>query len=169
MFKKKNIPLILGFSIPVLMIIFVAASIYVPGIFSKPKYNFLYSTDGDYFGSQNYSVESNKVVLNPRRTPYDTYPVYPTPKLYIHDVTTNKSSPISFQNAQFLKLDASEESPDGYKLENGINHSDGFFPLFWYSSDNNQEYLVGHNTSKKLELTHGTTYYSVHFLGWIMK
>ena len=41
---KKHIPLIIGISIPILMILFVAGSIYLPGLFIKPGYNFL--TDG---------------------------------------------------------------------------------------------------------------------------
>ena len=39
---KKNITLILGISIPILMILFVAGSIYLPGLFIKPHFNFLY-------------------------------------------------------------------------------------------------------------------------------
>jgi hypothetical protein len=41
---KKNLSLIFAISIPVLMIIFVAAAIYIPQLFVKPQYNFLYLT-----------------------------------------------------------------------------------------------------------------------------
>ncbi|HSW96522.1 MAG TPA: hypothetical protein VLF89_01720 [Candidatus Saccharimonadales bacterium] len=168
MIKKKNFPLIIGFSIPLLMILFVAASIYLPGLFLQPKFNFLYSTDTDYYGSQTYSVNNSHLVYIPQPTP--TYRPYPSPQLYVHNVTTNESTPISFQEAQNLNLNPTAESPDGFKLENG-NQGDGFFPFFWYNRDYTTEYLAGHNVSKKLNIkTNGTSYYSsIHFLGWVMK
>lgn len=171
MFKKKNASLIIGFSIPVLMILFVAASIYLPGLFLQPKYNFLYSTDGDYYGSTMYSVSNGRLVQNPQPTPaYPNYKPYPSPQLYVHNVTTNESTSVSFQEASSLKLDPTAQSPDGYKVENGSN-SGGFFPFFWYNRDYNAQYIVGHNVSKKLNVkTYGSSYYnSIHFLGWIVQ
>lgn len=150
------------------MILFVAISIYIPGLFLQPKYNFLYSIGGDYYPSQVYSVSNNHVTVNPQ------YAYYPNnvsnPQLYIHNAVTNESTPVTLDNAENLTLDSSAESPDGYTLESG-NQNDGFFPFFWYSRDYSAEYLVGHNTSKKLNIkNNNTSYYdSIHFLGWIMQ
>lgn len=169
MITKKNIPLILGFSIPVLMILFVAVSIYVPGLFLHPKYNFLYSTGGDYYGREVYSVVNDRLIQNPQSTTYPYEKPYPIPQLYIYNVTTNENTQVSFQDAKNFNLDSSDESQDGYKLEEG-NSSDGFFPFFFYRR-NNDEYLVGHNTSKKLNIKNaGTSYYNtIHFLGWVIQ
>jgi len=171
MFKKKNIPLILGFSIPILMILFVAASIYIPVLFLHPKYNFLYSTDGDYYGSKVYSVNNGRLVENSQPTPiYPDHRPYQRPELYIHNVTTNESTPASFQEVANLKLEPSTESPDGYKIESDSD-SRGFFPFFWYDRDYEAKYIIGHNVSKKLKIkTTGSSYYkSIHFLGWIVE
>ena len=169
MFKKKDIPLILGFSIPILMILFIIVSIYIPGFFLHPKYNFLYSTDGNYYNSQVYIVDHGYLIQNTQPTS-DSNRSYPNPQLYIHNVITNKSTAISFQAAQVIRLDSSSESLDGYKLENG-NQGDGFFPFFWYDKEYNTEYLIGHNTSEKLDLkSNSSNYYNAfHFLGWIMQ
>ena len=63
---KKNIPLVVGLAIPVLMILFVAGSIYIPRLFApEPKFNFVYSSGEDYYyGSLNnyYSVKNGKIV-----------------------------------------------------------------------------------------------------------
>jgi len=171
MFNRKNAPLIIGFSIPVLMILFVAISIYVPGIFLHPKFNFLYSGDGNYNNEQTYTVNDGHLTLDHQMNPYPNNKPYPSPSLYIHNVVTNESKPISFRDAQNLNLDSNIESPDGYKIEDG-NPSDGFFPFFWYDNRNeNAKYIVGHNVSKKLNITiNGSNYYySFRFLGWINK
>lgn len=44
---KKNITLVIGISIPILMILFVAGSIYFPRLFIKPHFNFLYVSGDD--------------------------------------------------------------------------------------------------------------------------
>lgn len=170
MLSKKNAPLIIGFLIPILMVLFVAASIYLPGLFLQPKYNFLYSTGGDYYGSRSYFVSNGHLAESPQPTPYPNYKPSPSPQLYIHDVTTNMSTSISFQDAAALTLDPSAESPDKYRLEDGIN-SGGIFPFFWYDRDNNSKYLVGHNVSKKLNVNSGgSSYYdAIHFLGWVIQ
>lgn len=158
----------IGFSIPVLMILFVAASIYLPGIFQQPRYNFLYSADADYYDNRTYSVSNGRLIINPQPFTYPSNRPYQSPQLYVHNVTTNESTSVSFQEASGLTLDPSAQSPDGYKIENGSNNS-GFFPFFWYDRDYNAQYIVGHNTSKKLNVkTYGSSYYnSIHFLGWI--
>src|SRR5581483_12138441 len=116
MFKKKNAPLIIGFSIPILMILFVAASIYLPGIFQQPRYNFLYSTDGDYYDNQTYSVSNGRLVINPQPSSYPNSRPYPSPQLYVYNVSPNESRPISLQEAENLNINPNVESPDGYKL-----------------------------------------------------
>ena len=171
MLKKKNVPLIIGFSIPLLMIFFVAASIYLPGLFVSPKYNFLYSTDSDYYGGQTYSVSNGHLVENPQPpVSYSDYRTPPGNQLYIYNVQTNESTLISFYEAQHFTLIPTTESPDGYKLEYG-NQDEGFFPFFWYNKDYTDEYLVGHNVSKKLNIkNNGSGYYNaIHFLGWIVQ
>lgn len=163
--NKHNISLILGFSIPILMIVFVAASIYIPGIFSQPKYNFLYVSD-TYYGRSYYSVNEGKIAQLPQPTPdYYNAPLVP-PQLYVHDVAANKSRPISYEEALKLDLDPNLKSPDGYQIERGRS---GGGLLFYSNADYNSQYIVGNNVSKKLDLNKDSTVYSAdfRFLGWI--
>ena len=169
--NKKNLPLILGFSIPIVMILFVAASIYIPGIFSNPKYNFLYSSGQDYYSRNIYQVRNGKLIQVPQPTPsYRNYTQYQDPPLYIHNVKTNESTYISFTEALSLHVDTNSESPDGYKIEDGQSSS-GFFPFFWYDRNYYSKYIVGHNVSRKMNIIKsGANYYdSIQFLGWIIE
>lgn len=178
MFKKKNTPLVLGLLIPVALIVFVAASIYLPGLFIKPKYNFLYYTNRDYYSRYIYVVRNGRLTMASNAvSQYGSVNRQASdPKLYIHDAATNKSLPISFNEAANLVLDPNLQSPDGYSLENG-DQGGGLFSLLLFSADydRNETYLVGHNISKKLNVkresaSYTSSYYNkIQFLGWIIK
>lgn len=169
---KKNITLVLGISIPILMILFVAGSVYLPGLFIKPHFNFLYGNDDSYyFYGYQYSVQNNKLIRNKIEEPAN--PSYNPPrveaKLYIYDVTKNEAREISFTDAQNLNLDSNVKSPDGFEIVYG-NRTDNFFPFFWGGrTDYNARYLKGHNVSKKLNLQqNGNPYYNnISVIGWI--
>src|SRR3989338_2533150 len=167
---QKNISLIIGLAIPFLMIVLVAASIYLPGLFApKPTVNFLYVTDDDYYQGHAYVIENGK--LTKREV---TYPEHYTPgvtRLFVHDVSINESKEVSFEDAQKLQLDPTVKSPDGWEVVYG-SAGYGFFPLFFSGGrDYNSMYLKGHNASKKLKLqipSDERYYYSrdrVRFLG----
>lgn len=170
-FLKKNITLVVGVSIPILMILFVAGSIYLPGLFVQPKFNFLYVSGNDYYyyNQYQYSVQNGKLVRSERQRPEgQTYPPEREVKLYIHDVAKNESREISFEEAQNLNLDSNTKSPDKFEVVYG-SRGDGFFPFFfWSERDYNTQYLKGHNVSKKLNLQLSGSYYNnFRFIGWI--
>lgn len=170
---KKNISLIVGIAIPIVMILFVAGSIYLPGLFSHPQYDFLYETgSGDYYyGRGQYSVQTARLVKNefpPSNDPYRQPPA--DAKLFVYDVRENKSTEVSFEAAQQLMLDSSPKSPDSFEVVSGSRDGD-FFPFMFYNErDYNARYLKGHAASKKLDLQLSGSYYdNFHFLGWIKK
>ena len=148
---KDKTSLIIGISIPILMIIFVAASIYLPRLFVEPPaYDFLYSIDSDYgYYEQGITME---------RESYE--------KLFIHDVEENKSRIISSEESEKLNLDPSIESPDGFEIVRG---SGGGF--LFNGRDYNARYIKGHNISDKLnlEIRDGYYYYDFRFIGWIIE
>jgi len=169
---KKNISLIVGISIPILMIIFVAASIYLPGIFVKPQYNFLYVSGPDAYSYRNlidgYSVQDSKLIKNNVLQVGTDNPIPSATYLYVYDVVKNKATEISLADAQKLTLDSSITSPDGFEVVYGTKGGD--FLLFdGGRTDYNTRYLQGHNVSKKLNLKlNGDLYYrNFRFLGWI--
>jgi hypothetical protein len=168
---KKNITLALGIAIPILMILFVAGSIYLPGIFIKPRVNFLYvSGDGYYYNQQQYSVQNEKLVKNEitQIENYSNNQPKIAAKLFIYDVAMNTGKEVSFDEAQKLNLDSNNISPDDFEIAQG-GAGGGVFPFFFYSgSDYNTRYLTGHNISKKLNIQTGGSYYdNFRFLGWI--
>lgn len=167
--SKKNISLIVGIAIPILMIVLIAVSIYLPSLFAPaPQFNFIYVTEDNYGQNFQFAVENGVLVKREVK-----YPEHYTPKdarLFIHDVMKNTDQEITFEDAQKLKLDSLLKSPDGYEVVYGSSDY-GFFPFFYGGSDYNAMYLKGHNTSKKLDLqssTDGRYYYrNRRFLGWI--
>lgn len=168
---KKNLTLFIGILVPVLMIIFVAASIYLPGIFVQPKYNFLYISGNDsYFYSQfQYIVENEQLIKSQNKLPEEQiYYQKEVIKIYYYDVNKNESREINFEEAQKFKIDSNNISPDGFEVVNGTQGG-GFFPIFYYSNgDYNNLYLKGHNVSKKLNLIlNGARYDNFRFIGWI--
>jgi len=169
MTNKRNISLIVGLSIPVLMILFVAGSIYLPGIFIKPKYNFVYVSGYDYYHGRQYSVSNNILVKNQITYP-DTYKPGVEPKLFLHDVRANQSNEISFEDAQKFDLDPSPVSKDGFEVVYG-SRGEGVFPLFFFSDkDYNSRFIKGHNISNKLNVQLVGNYYNnFQFMGWVNK
>ena len=173
-FVKKNITLVVGISIPILMILFVAASIYLPRLFAQPKYNFIYVSGDDSYCYRNngyqYYVQNDKLakneikqIENQKFTPPST-----EARLYIYDVVKNEAREISFADAQNLNLNSNTKSPDDFEVVSG-SRDDGFFPFFWGGADYNARYLKGHNVSKKLNLQlNGDSYHNdFRFIGWI--
>lgn len=173
---KKNITLVIGISIPILMILFVAGSIYLPGLFIKPHFNFLYVSGDDssyyyYNNGYQYSVQNGTLIKNEAKQPENQNynPPRVEPKLYLYDVAKNESKEISFAEAQNLQLDSSVKSPDEFEVVYG-SRDDGFFPFFYGGgTDYNARYIKGHNVSKKLNLQlNGSSYYNnFRFIGWI--
>lgn len=167
---KKNLSLILGISIPILMILFVAGSIYLPGIFIQPHFNFLYVNRDDYYYGQQYAVQNGRLVKNEIKQPENgNYnPPRGEPKLFIHDVVKNESKEVSFEEAQKLDLDSNIKSPDGFEVVYG-SRGGAIFPFFFYpGTDYNSRYLKGRNVSKKLNIQLSESYYyNFRFLGWI--
>ncbi len=170
--SKKNVSLIIALGIPVLMIVLVAASIYLPGLFAPaPQHHFLYVTDDFYQGGQ-YVVEKGTLIKRELKRPPNTTPV--VVRLFIYDVSANAGREVSFEEAQQLRLDTSVTSPDGYEVAYASSVGYELFPLLFFGDgrDRNDMYLKGHGASKKLNLTMQSDMYSwysrrARFLGWI--
>lgn len=173
---KSNLPLIIGISIPVLMILFVTGSIYLPALLSnaRPQYNFLYSIGEGYPFSYNteYTVEKGKLTKQEIKEGSESVPLRRGHvKFFIHDVAKNQSRDVTFEEAQELELDSNIKSPDSFEIVHGSG-AEGIFPFFFSSrEDYKTVYIKGHNISKKLEVQISRDSYdeSFRFLGWIKK
>lgn len=170
-FIKKNITLIVGISIPTLMILFIAGSIYLPILFIHPRFNFLYASNNDYYYSQSqYSVQNGKFVMNKIQvSKKQNYQQPKKLKLYIYNVTKDKSREVSLKEVQKLNLDTSKISPDGFRIaySNG-GYDNSIFSVFFPSgTDSSIMYLKGHNVNKKIYPQLSGQYYNFSFIGWI--
>lgn len=183
---RKNITLIIALLIPVIMVLFIIGSVYIPKMFVNPQYSFVYSSvDANYNYNYQvttekfvYEVKNGKVVKNilPVRYDYNNKPIAeygPTEKLYFYDVIKNSTKEISLDEAQKYNLNTESRSPDGYALERNYGNY-GIFELFGSNRENNGWYIKKGMGSKKLTFgnTNNLNYYSydqIKFLGWVLK
>ncbi len=173
---KKNWPVWLAIALPMVMIVFVAASVYLPRMWApKPQYNFLYQSDERYGAAYEYSY--TVYVRNGRLTRQGTncgqdrdvqgkvgQVVCVEPRLYLYDVQTGESRAIELEEAQKLKLDDRTQSPDGFEVKTGGGYSGPFG-----GSSEMAAYLSGHMMSQKLNLGGLNEVYAFQFLGWTVQ
>lgn len=164
--KYENKLVIMALSVPLLMIVMVAFSIYLPGIFIKPKYDFLYAIGNYNYASYRHSVENHMLI----KIPVEDLEVYseisPSPiTFYVYDVSSNTSEEISENQAMQLNLNSNNESPDGFEIEGRYG---GGSSLFSYSGGGYHQYITGYNISKKLNIDSDNSYFrEFNFIGWI--
>jgi hypothetical protein len=170
--KTQNISLIIGLSIPLAMILFIAVAINGPRWFNDiapPRYDFLYST-GQQTASNTYLVKEDLLTLQ-EYTAADgaEQPARYLLHFFVHNVAENKSTEIQLEDALKLQLDASVRSPDGFLIEIG-RRGGGWF-IFNYRRNSNHRYMVKESYSEKLMLeTHDGSYsyyWNFRFYGWL--
>ena len=164
--KKKNIPLIVALSIPVLMIVLISISIYAPALFiKKPTVNFIYSTEGDYCYQNRYLVKAGKIVENEMKKPEDNNSCrnYRKARLFYYDVQHNMSREISMDEAAKFTVDESIKSTDGFEVVSGSGSSD----IFFFSGDYDK-YLKKGAYIRRLNIVRPIdSYYDFKFIGWV--
>jgi len=162
--EKRDWSLWLGLAIPVLMMLFIALSIYVPRLFDDtppPTTNFLYTSNYSAYGQ--YSMLENELTWNENK---DSHKSGDQPKLFLYDVIKKQSKELTLQEAKALALDSKSMSPDGYKLER--SYRNGFF-LFDWRSDRHMYLINGKTTHKIDNLETNLNYYSFKFLAWVVE
>ena len=171
--KNKHWPLIIGISIPIVMILLLAGSIYIPKILVKPQGKFLYLSIDDATQSQRYQVKDGRLVkeASEQKWQYDRrYLPRGESHLYLYDVKVNQAIEISFDDAKKLTLDPSKESPNGFEIA-CFKREEGMITLLLGPiGDCNSRYLAGNGISKKLNLTLNALPANVNFrfLGWVI-
>jgi len=172
--NKKNLPVIFAFAIPVLMVIGIALSIYLPRMFASPEYDFMYIVGSDvghygYSGHDGeYSVDDGFVVRNKAvKDPYYNYEPKNDEKFYIYAVEEGEAEEITFTEARDYELDSNSESPDGY----GVDCSrkvQGMFLFFVDTSRDCSKRVISKDGGGSDDLNiRGLDYNNFKFLGWI--
>lgn len=175
---KEQSTLIIGLLIPVVMVLLIIGSIYLPRFFSteQPSYDFLYMTGQRVTLHDGYRVEyfvedgrlqrvktqvpdealERKLYYEPRRE---------EARFYRYDVTVGASQEVSFEKASRLTLDEDRESPDGFEVVRAGH------PIFFAGYSDREYVLRGAYDREGLDLEglNDENYYQFDLLGWVVK
>ncbi len=156
-FIKKNIIVLLAFALPILLIVGIAASTYLPGLLLSTEYDFVYSICGDASSRYYYPDDCDK-------KPEDQH-------FFLHETEANESREITKVEVADLELSSLLTSPDGVTVDSGYNYNGGeFFPFFDRSSRYGY-YLSKGDKHRALNLVGGDEYYynrGFKFIGWVV-
>lgn len=182
--KSSTVSLIVGLSIPVLMVIGIALAIIIPGRSIHPNTDFIY-TLGQYpvaMQSENgkqiqhsYSIKNGHIVdatlassskLDNAPYPYQGQGM---PRFYIHHTVSDTNTEISFKDATTRILSDDATSPDGFTMTYGTS-SGGMFP-FYFEGQNDRAiaYLSKNTGSKKITVIAKGNDLPFSFVGWVTK
>ena len=176
-YMKKNITLLIAIAMPIIFIVIISIVVFVPPLFLKPQYNFLYTTNNDYYDyngryKNSYSIKDNKLVSIPVTVVSGVSYKEEQMPLYIYDVKSNTTKQVSFDEVGEYVIDSGPSSPDGYIVKYDYNYGDyGIFGLFG-SGRRSNGYVIAKNDNQK-QLTGLTSdgysnyYYQFKFIGWI--
>jgi len=189
-FLKKNFAIVLAFTLPILLIIIVSLSIYLPSLFISTDYNFVYiaCTNGvDYYPyncdkylQRRYLVIDDKLVvkemdpvldLNNDKMP-DTDENY-NARIFLHDTVKNESREISLKEAQALTLSNLLTSPDGVTVSSRYDRNNsGVFSIFGGNYSDYGYYLTKGRSRSKINLINSNDRYyyrnNFQFIGWVL-
>ena len=176
-FLRENITLVTALLIPLFMVAAIFVTIQMSKNASTTSYDFIYAVDNDPYRSKTvYRVTDGKVEKFDNSEYFDTIPepkIYLEiiePKLFMHDISENKSTSISFEEAVKYTLDPNTISADGFNLRRGGENFTVFSLLTGVGDDAfNKYYLVNNKkVSQELNLQSGIdNYLNITFLGWI--
>lgn len=185
---KEHFAIVLAFLLPTVLIVIVAANIYIPSFLLSTDYNFLYVTCStgtarypyycDNYLQELYVIVDNKLVIRQvsptRDSDKDGVPDIDenyTAHIFLHDTKKNESREIVLVDAQSMTLDSLVTSPDGLIVKGERGRYTSLFPFFGSSSSYGY-YLAKGDKKSKLHLAYDDdSYYyrsNFHFIGWVL-
>lgn len=189
-FLRKNFALVLAFALPTALIFVVALSTYLPSVFLKTSYDFIYSscTDGtNYYYPYNcnqylqkrYAVENGKLTVNQvdltQDNDKDGTPDFKETyagRIFYHDTAKNESHEITVEEARALTLNGLLTSPDGVTVSGHYGNSGGDFPFMFGGGSSYGYFLTKGRSRSKINLINNTDRYyyqdNFRFIGWVL-
>ncbi|HSI44211.1 MAG TPA: hypothetical protein VK949_07705 [Methylotenera sp.] len=189
-FIKENLVLVIGLSLPLLLIVlFFVATVIPKSMATPPQYEMLFTvTKYDYQNAPDYLlsyavkdkhlvVKAKKNEEKPRNSNINTLLAYDAKTETVREINidtsklTETNSEMVVEETKNYVIDNSTVSPDGYKLE-GPNYSGGGLmgSLFGGGYRNTGFRITKGNVGYKLPETQQDFYYNqVKFIGWIIK
>ena len=192
-FIKKNFAVLLAFVLPILLIVIVALSTYLPSLFLSTHYNFIYTacTDDSYnyypyycnnYLQKRYSVVNSKLIessvdltVDSNKDGIPDFNGKYISRIFLHDTKKNESREITLEEARLLTLNNLLTSPDGVTVSSNYSYNGGgdFFFLFGGGGRSSYGYYLTKGKSKsKLNLINSSDQYyyqnNFQFLGWVL-
>ncbi len=175
-FFKENFVLIVGLTLPVLLIAgFLLASRIPQALANPPQYNFVFSTTDYPPNANNIPVSVRLVVKDGVLTAQ--YVVYEAKSQKVRQLTFGFPADMDkiegsrneiVEATKTMKLDTTLQSPDGYELAyDGYSHSGLLNEVFWGGGYSHEPRLRKGASSVRLTTGDGQTYFNnVEFVGW---
>ena len=188
---KENLVLVIGLSLPLLLIIlFFAATVIPKPIGTPPQYEILFTTvkydnqyPSDYIVS--YAVKDKHLVIKTKKhedklNNYNAKTIlmaYDAKSETVREINVDTSkfpqtaSEMVLEETKHYEVDSSVLSPDGYKLEMPRYGDRGLMGgLFGMGSGYASHRIIKDSIGYKLpEPKHGYYYNQVDFIGWVIK
>lgn len=182
--QNNNLPLILGITLPVFVIIIFAIAQYLPRYFiNPPQYKLLFATGyyeytNDQYKNYDISIKDGGIAFAYRKLKSNKQ----KPELLIFDpankkiteikynlpdVSDNKWHNINIPELKNIKVDNNKKSKDGYTFHR--NHSDNFNILgLFFNIRNKSYYAISKNGySINIKSDKYRRFYNIYFIGWI--
>ncbi len=182
--KPSSISLIVGLSIPVLMVIGIALAIIIPGRSIHPQTDFVYAL-GQYptatqiengrqiqhsYSIKNGHITDSTLTVSPKvdNAPY-LYQGQGIPRFFIHHTAADTNEEVSFDDIAKRTLSDDSVSPDGFTMTYGSS-SGGMFPFYFEGqNDRASAYLSKNTASKKVTIITKGNDLPFSFVAWVTK
>ena len=167
--SKENLPLIVGITLPIALVVLIAAVIYIPAMFAKPPVVDFIFVDNNYSYGQHYEVRRGKILLVEDYIPEPPAKRQPElePQIYRYDLEQDKAVTLTQKEAEQLTIDPAQYSSDGFLVSQG-GGGGGIFPFFFFDEGRQGVYIRKGAYSEQLNYP-SSDIWRYQFLGWIVE
>lgn len=174
---KKNLPIIIGIILPILVVLIIFISVSLSKVDINPEHDFIFSVrDQDYeiFYKNEYKIQENKIILSPNilnnSASKSSRIEKEAPTLYLYSPRNEFLKEITFEEAQKLVLDNGPMSPDGYYVNFNYRENWGLAnEIFGNNNSYDNVFILKENRAKGYYLPlNDRYYYNREFVGWVI-
>ena len=165
--KKEKIPILIGISLPIVLVFAFMIYLFLPSIMPGTEYDFIYAIRPNNYSFYTRNEDNFRYELINNEIVYTGDQDNPSMELYFYDTKNNTSRRISLSEANELQIHNGPSSPDGYIVQ---YENKGSYSLFYGSASDRGYYIKKGNRSRKLTGFHWN-YNNISFIliGWIKK
>lgn len=190
-FIKKNFVLVLGISLPVVLILAFVIAKGLTQLVDPPQYQPVFAIQRNYLGTELFQFEirdDGKLTVIFEAPPNEKFIAYNYfARVYIFNPKTNKlkyvdvrppedfefNKKIAFdlpENYKYLTFLSDPKTPDGYVFEQNTRSGGGIFTdIFGYRSRNKSRYLLTKKGRSFPVAQENMNYGRFTFIGWVDK